>query len=638
MNRLATQLAPLIHKDPIVSTFDSRTAFDNPEEVVQQYLRHGTTYVGLDQLRALERRLIDSIVAAQTPKACLVGNYGYGKTTAAIGLWQACEEAGIIAVPPIGYTSLTETAMTASAWVREVLKDKVDATAEIDRLHEAFLRSSRQDLARKVSLRSGHAIENVMEVLADPAIEGSLRLSQSITNVVLFFEAVSKVVRAAGYRGFALFIDEFQQLLGKASPEIITELRSFIWGLRTRKIPFGVVLTMDANSERVLSDRAGDILHRIKDDDLYLDFRQLYTADFPRLLWERYATQLNLDGLTFRVVDKPTLEALGQICERPDLSNGPRTVANSFKRIAAYYVSTGKTYTAMQLIGDFVSGAITFDGDASTIASIVTEFGGYAYFKRSRAHLDVLKLLAAFPKGCPPEVATRYGLDQCFEEVTAELRGDIVTLLPAGFALVDLQRVGKPTDRLSLILKKYWMQIGDSELDPQENAHRFAAYVVPLLFPSDTQHDEQWTPDSDLVMTADNAYTQVFAGRLHDRHPLRRIRVVVTNGADIQVVPDRAVDLTLVFVLRADLAEQGDTWRRDPAGLTFLLNLGRIPTERMSPELRVVEHNLSPQPATPTVLLNVLEFVEHEVAQATLTQGERMRVDRVLEQLRRWLP
>ena len=261
---------------------------------------------------------------------------------------------------------------------------------------------------------------------------------------------------------------------------------------------------MDPNSESILGERAGDILHRIKDDDLYLDFRQIHNTEFPKLLWERYARRLDLNGLTFRIVDKPTLEALGQICDRADLSNGPRTVANTFRSIASYYSDTERTYTPIQLIDDFITGSIIFDGDANTIASLVTEFSGYAYFKRSDAHLAVLKLLAAFPAGCPPEIAERYGLLDTFQQITSELRGDIVTLLPSGYALIDLQRVGKPLNKLSLILKKYWMQITNTETEPAENIRRFATYVLPLLFPIGTSQVESWSAESTLSLTTEH--------------------------------------------------------------------------------------------------------------------------------------
>lgn len=639
MPELIAQLSPLTQKEPVVSTFDGPSVADLPEAVAATYSQHAATYVALPPIRDLEQRFIDKLVREQTPKACLIAHYGYGKTTTAIGMWQSCREAKILAVPPASYSSFVDIASTVYAWTCSALQGNLDALCKAEEIYRGYRQSSTEELARIVSVRSGHSFEQVLAVLTDPALDGSLRLNPPATNLVLLFEALTQVVCGAGYVGLVVFLDEFQQLLGKAGPETITDLRSLVWGLRTRKIAFGLVLTMDPNSEQILSDRAGDILHRIKDDELYLDFRQIYDADFPRLLWERYAQELELGDLTYRVVDKPALEAIGQICSRADLSNGPRTVANAFRRIATHYIITGQTYTPMQLIDDFLSGDIVFDGDASTISSLVTEFTSYAYFRQSEAHLKALKLLAAFPRGCPPEIADRYGVLETFLAVTSELRGDIVTHLPEGYALIDLQRVGKPVDKMSLLLKKYWMQISDPELDPGESCRRFAEYVVPLLFPKDLGHGESWAIEAGLTLSPISSYSQVFAGYLHARHPLRRVAAVTCREEPRpEMMPANCgCDLALVFALAPEDSTAADSCQREGICLLFRLNLNRAPEHGLPPELRIIEHNLSPQPCTPAVLLNVLEFILHEGAAMDLTRLEQSRFDRIVGQLRRWL-
>lgn len=634
---LTTQLHTLIQKEPVVSTFDSRTIISHPEDVVTSYDHHATTYIELDLLRDLGQRFIDRIIHSQTPKVCLVARYGYGKTTAAIGLWQACRKADIVAVPPAGYTSMAEIAATVYSWVRTALYGNVEALRKLGELHATYLRSSTEELAKLVSKRSGRSYEQVIAILTDPALERSLRLDPPTANIVLFLEALTHIVATNGYSGVAVFVDEFQQLLGKAGADVLTALRSLVWGLRTRKIPLGLVITMDPNSERILAERAGDILHRIKDDDLYLDFQQIHSADFPRLLWERYAKQLGLEGLTFQVVDKPTLEALGQICERADLSNGPRTVANVFRRVASYYAATQRTYTPLQLIDDFLTGAIIFDGDANTIASLVTEFAGYAYFKRTDAHLAVLKLLAAFPAGCPSEVAEYYGLSETFKDIITELRGDIVTLLPGGFALIDLQRVGKPLNKLSLILKKYWMQITNNAEESAETTRRFAEYILPLLFPAGTAQAESWNTEVALSLSAYNTYTQTFVGYLHARHPLRRIRTIVSTE-EVPPAPDKEdVDMNVMFVIHHNVHGEQRAFRRQDKHLVFHVDLGRVPQNGLPSDLRLIEHNLSPQPGTPAVLLNVIEFIEREISLSPLKQSELVQVTYALENIRRWL-
>ena len=635
---LKIQLVPLLQKDPIVSTFDSRATIDHPAEVIAAYNLHASTYVKFDLLRDIEQRFINKIIEGLTPKACLVARYGYGKTTAAIGLWQACYKANILAVPPIGYTSIAEIATTAYSWTRTALSENADALAKLRELYTTYLHSSTEELAKLVSKRSGQSYDQVMAVLTDPALEGSLKLDPPTTNIVLFLDALTHIVAANGYLGVAIFVDEFQQLLGNASAEILNSLRSLIWGLRTRKIPFGLALTMDPRSEEVLGERSGDILHRIKDDDLYLDFRQIHSIEFPKLLWERYAEQMGLGELTFRIIDKPALAALGQICDRPDLSNGPRTVANTFRRIASYYANNEKTYTALQLIDDFITGAIIFDGDANTIASLVTEFAGYAYFKNTDAHLAVLKLLAAFPTGCPLELAEHYGVLETFKQVTSDLRGDIVTLLPSGYALIELQRVGKPQNQLSLILKKYWMQITSAKGEPAEDVRRFTTYILPLLFPGGSSQAESWSVESGPYLTADNSYAQVFVGYLHSRHPLRRVRAIVCSGELLPIQDDEIADVNLIFLLHNDASKADQRALKQYDGsIVFSLNTGRSSEEGLPPDLRIVEHNLSPQPGTPAVLLSVIEFVEREISTITLKESEQARVNHTLGSLRRWL-
>ena len=293
----------------------------------------------------------------------------------------------------------------------------------------------------------------------------------------------------------------------------------------------------------------------------------------------------------------------------------------------------------MQLVDDFVAGAIIFDGDAGTIASLVAELSSYAYFRRTEAHLTVLKLLAAFPRGCPLDVAKRYGVLPTFQEVTAELRGEIVTLLPEGYALIDLQRVGKPVDKLGLILKKYWMQITDAEVDEDETCRRFAQHVLPQLFPTATDRVGGWVATSPLDMFADGTYRQSFKGSLHDRHPERRVRIILccSQSTLLDSEADEEHDFTLVLTLATHADCQAERAAMASNRIDFCLDMARIPEAGLPPELRVVEHNLSPQPPTPAALLNVIEFVTREMTNLTLTLPERQRFDRLLERMREWV-
>jgi hypothetical protein len=53
---------------------------------------------------------------------------------------------------------------------------------------------------------------------------------------------------------------------------------------------------------------------------------------------------------------------LGQLCERKDLSNGPRTVVNAFKRIAQHYQQNRRPYTPIDLMDDYMQVGGLSDG------------------------------------------------------------------------------------------------------------------------------------------------------------------------------------------------------------------------------------------------------------------------------------
>ena len=71
-------------------------------------------------------------------------------------------------------------------------------------------------------------------------------------------------------------------------------------------------------------------------------------------------------------------------------------------------MSHEQSYSPIDLINDFLTGDIRFDGDRGKIASLVNEITSYDYIKRSHERVETIKLIAAFPRGCPSEVADKY--------------------------------------------------------------------------------------------------------------------------------------------------------------------------------------------------------------------------------------
>ncbi len=621
--------APVI---PTFSAHDLRAAAN----VRDAYLWHASTYVEQPALAALRQSFADAVAQARTPKACLIAPFGYGKTASAIGLWHACSQAHLLVVPPVTCRSFTELASAIQSWLTFVLPDVAPSLRQV---HEQFLVSSAESLARHDEQAFGIPFEQAMTAIRDKLERGYLDFDDVSVNLLAFIEQATTLVQQAGYRGLVVIIDEFQQFLGNAHKGVLTALRQLIWGLRVRKLPFGLVLTMDPDTERTLSDRAGDILHRIKDDGFYVDIRRIYNCDFPAQLWQRYTTALALSPEDQHAIDRTTLEALGQLCERDDLSNGPRTVINVLQRAAERWITQQPApYTPIDLIDDFLTGIIRFDGNRSVVSALVAELLGFPYFQRSRERTAVLKLIAAFPRGCPAQVARRYGLEAAWHELNDDLRGEIVTETDEGLALIELQRVGRPADRLNVLLRRYWMQITDQQLFAEDSVRIFRDTVIPLLFPARVHDLSGWSGVAEIEMTADHTYAGIIEGTASTAFPLRRIAVSIQSAALAKQffasVDD--VDLHLAFVVHVHPdADSSVTIESGGTRTLITLALGRTADQQLSASIGWIAHYLNPHPISPAVVLNLLRYLGREPRE-TLPERDRARIEDTMARLQEW--
>ena len=630
-------LLAIAEKAPIVSTFDTQALHLAAEEVRNAYDWHAATYVEQPILAELRRTFIEQVSQGKTPKSCLVAPFGYGKTSTAIGLWKACQEAGLLAVPPISCSSFTELAHAIYDWLKFMLPD---FRQDIEREHDKFLASTAEALARRDEQMFGIPFEQGMAAIKDKLQRGYLDFEDASINLLAFVERATDLARLAGYGGLVVTIDEFQQLLGNAGKGVLVALRQLIWGLRTRQLHFGLLITMDPDTERTLADRAGDILHRIKDDGLYLDIRHVYDRDFPSRLWSQYTAAFGLSVDSQHAIDGPALDALGQLCEREDLSNGPRTVINVLQRAAlCREAGLERSYNTIDLIDDFLIGHVRFDGDRGILPSLVGELLNFPYFQRSDERTRALKLIAAFPRGCPQQVARTYGLETALRDLSDDLRGEIVTELDDGLALIELQRVGRPANQLNVLLRRYWMQITDQQLFAEDAPRAFTDIVLPLLFPKKTHDLSGWEGLEDVQLQPDGSYTGILVGTSSTSYPLRRIGVVVTTTSPAAISQWEMADIDIKFVLRLDLQRTGVSRLEasvQDKQVEFCLALGRSSETGLRGGLTWIEHYLSPHPISGAVILSLLRYF-HQEGNDKRSGRDGERITDTVERLQEWL-
>lgn len=628
-------LSLLAGKQPIVSTYGADSLRDDAGAVQDAYDWHAATYVEPPPLADLRRAFTTAVRSSDTPKGCLVAPFGYGKTASAIGIWRACQKEGLLAVPPVSCGSFTELASAIRDWLTFALPEHA---GRIDAAHERFLEMSAEVLARRDEREFGIPFDQAHAAIRDKLERGYLDFEDVSLNLLAFLERATTLALEAGYGGLTVLIDEFQQLLGNATKGTLVALRQLVWGLRTRKLPFGLLITMDPDTERTLADRAGDILHRIKDDGLYLNLQRVYDREFPARLWHQYGAVLGLNDREREAIDRAALDALGQLCERDDLSNGPRMVINALQLAAARgeTPATGP-YTPLNLIDDLLSGAIQFDGDRSILPTLLGELLNFPYFERSQSLAAALKLLAAFPRGCPQEVARRYGLSEAWTRLGDELRGEIVTELDEGLTLVELQRVGRPANRLNSLLRRYWMQVTDLQLFAEDAPRSFAEVVLPLLFPPKKHDLSGWAGLEDVQLSPEGAYRGVIEGTSSPRFPLRRVAVrVVSEPIDEADIPDD-VDFSLLFRLTLEPKAESKVWvSLHKACVEVTLALGRTAEDGLRGGLAWIEHYLSPQPITPALVLSLLRYLAREGGGGASAR-DQARVEDTVARLQAWL-
>lgn len=641
-----TGLDIIANKPPVVATHIGGFAPEDQNNTFSRYETEALTYIRPPEIQAYQQKVISTVLERERATiACLVAPFGYGKTSTAIDLWKFCEEAGILAIPPFSCNSITEMGMAIATGL-EVILGRVapDAAAQVRDAYNAYLTSSAERLAQQDVARYNIEFDTALQSIEDKIAQGYLHIEASGTNLLAFLERLVEIVVAAGFKGLLVTVDEFQQFLGTINKAVITNLRTLVWGLRTRTgLPFGLVITMDPDTERNLSDRAGDILHRIKEDGLYLNFASVYDREFPRLLWTRYAHIFDFEEQSKQVVDRATLEAIGQICERSDLSSGPRTVINAFQRIVTTYTERQRAYSPLDLIDDFLTGDIKFDGDQNKIASLVTELTSYDFIKRVPSRVDTMKLFAAFPRGCPREVAEHYGLADIFDQLSDELRGEIVTELPEGTALIDLQRVGKPQNKLNIILKKYWLQITEEEIIAERIAPLFARYAIDPLFPPFTNILSGWRrlEGNSFRLTPQGSYLQIYEGTFFKEYPARRVAVQVCRDVEqaIDAFEYAEVDFSFVFVLQHTREiPQAPIYQKSERLFVISFAISR-PFDRSLPrDIRWIEDYLSPVVLTPGVLLSLINYIEQQLPTIEgMTEGERQRILDALRKLQDFL-
>jgi hypothetical protein len=605
----------------IVDTTRAEELERQPEAVRTRYEPYAGAYFVIEAVKRMEQKLLGELRAGNSVTGYLSADYGYGKTATAVYLWKRCLDSEIVAVPPFLFRQLKDIMLATKGWLAYQLRHTHPTLlSQLEAAYQQYAEQSHEELAESIAAQQGISKNKALAIVREHlAQRRDLTTSTALLN---FLDKATELAVQAGFKGLVIFADESQEFLRTeeaGAHEAIQTLSELVKGIRAMgKRPLGLMLTMPVNpTETAIEEQAGDIMHRLRERGTGLQLQDAYGREFPKALWD-YLCQSFGDDTAARAVDARTLEALGQLCERKDLSNGPRTVINAFKRIAHHYQKTHRPYTPIDLMDDYLQGHIVFEGREAKLTSTLHRLLELPTVSGNPQRQQAVKLLAAFPRGVDESRAGE--LYSVISELAdrGQWLGEHLTQLAEGYALVALQERIETRPLLDEIIRDFrrlWHRVYTEPRKVELAAKAFLLELLPMLFPKRgsgqyANFSGHKDPDHDAhgvaYLLLKGCYERLFS-RFPDRKVCVSVSIDPTALTRFQP-PDDDIDLDIRFFL-----ERPDSWgeltRIESANqdrrVDFHLNLKRTFGRQFPHDLAFLHDIMAPELTSAEVLLGL---------------------------------
>ncbi len=642
-------LEVILEKKPVVGTWAAQDLLERPELVRKNYLEHARSFVILGKLNAVsdeeqlttadyEKRLIKLVKEKGAAKGYITAEYGYGKTSTAIFIWQRCEQAEILAVPPFQIQKLDHLISATYGWVRFKLGENYpQLVAKADAIYRRYVDRS---------IESEGSDERVRQVLRRLHDEGRYNLGLRELDYINFFEEMTALAQQAHYNGLVVIADELQQYLetNKSNGDPLASLFNIIQVLITRKgqLPFGLLLSVATNDLGFMNDHRSDLVQRLKSDRLALDLSTIYNQTFARDLWNQLARELQFESLKDKIVLPETLEALGQISARSDLANGPRTVVDVFKLMSRRYKEQAdqfEPFSPLDLVNAFLNGDISYD-NTGRLQRVVSEHLSQPFVQKNLDYQKAIKLMAAFPiGGLSQHYFDTYGVRRALEDLTTEARGDIVTFAGGGYdgqgqlretraLLVGLEDRKINTDWLTTTIREFTRGYHEQSSQSRE----LAVKGFQQLLKSEVFKSWKLERSLDPSFIQDRAY--IFEGAFNSTrktYPERRLHLrILAEGEQIHnTVIDGDIALNFQLALNSDATESlrstlpGQIIYRQDKTTTIVLNMSHHSGMEYYGDLNTtLGQVVAPSTMNPILLLSLYAYLEKKRAANVIPKAE----------------
>jgi len=603
-------------KDPVINTYPWESLRKNPKVVEENYKAHAITHMSLGDtghyISTLKRNVTKN---KNSSIGAIIGPYGYGKTSTAIHIWQTSqEELGMLSIPPFEWYQLSDMIEAVTGWVQyQFEKGPRHLVKPLMEIYEKYRDKSLNEIASDL----GMDIEKAQKAYDD----GKLNLGIQPIDVIEFLVKISELCTNGGdFSGLAVFIDELQETADKYSSikDFQTDLFAFADKVPTFPGKLAIIFTMPDTLEATINTTRPDIIHRFKQSSLYLRVEAIYGRKFPKELWGKFSEVFDFQDEIFKPIEEETLDSIGQIAMRKDLGAGPRTVINALVEAVKHYENLRKSYTPIDFVNGFLDGKISFEERGKFSTSVRTALEN-RIIQSKPEYERVIKLISAFPLGCPKEITKKYSLAISLDQLlSSEVYGEIIYNLSEGYSIRSLltEEVTAEPTYIRLIRDNFIRGFAPDKRHAQMAMSAFKRYILGKYFePGRTNQLDKWQWVSEESEGSSILIIDLFGSFLFE-YPHREVRLLV--GVSPQSgTPEWGGSLKEInFAFLLNYAENPEKLCQisfPPENMklneVFIqLNLLRAPRETIS--LPRITQSYPPEKMSALFMLSLLEYID----------------------------
>ena len=116
----------ILKKDPIIATFSTNDLRNSPSKVMTEYQIHAKTHLSLGDTAIYVDRIFKWVSGENkgTFIGAVLGDYGEGKTSFQVHVWEQSFSRKVLAVPPFQWSKFEDIVDAVAGWVEFSLESE----------------------------------------------------------------------------------------------------------------------------------------------------------------------------------------------------------------------------------------------------------------------------------------------------------------------------------------------------------------------------------------------------------------------------------------------------------------------------------------------------------------------------------